>query len=41
MRASTAILVLGAALFALPIPGTFMLGGLVIAAGLGTRWYGS
>jgi hypothetical protein len=33
MRPSTAVLALGAGLFVLPIPGTFVAGGLVLTAG--------
>jgi len=41
MRASTVALVFGAALFVLPVPGTFVTGELVmLAAGL-ARWLGS
>jgi hypothetical protein len=40
MRTSTAIVVLGVALFALPIPGTFVTGALVVLAGLAARFFG-
>ncbi|MFC7189309.1 hypothetical protein ACFQL7_05245 [Halocatena marina] len=37
MRLSTPILVLGAVLFALPVPGTFVAGGIVLAIGVIAR----
>ena len=37
MRTSTKVMVVGGLLFALPIPGTFITGALVIAAGVGLR----
>jgi hypothetical protein len=40
MRPSTVALALGVALFVLPIPGTFVLGGLALLAGAGARWLG-
>ncbi|WP_323674729.1 hypothetical protein [Halorubellus sp. PRR65] len=41
MRASTATLAFGVGLFALPIPGTFVTGALVILAGVAARYLGS
>lgn len=41
MRASTIAIVAGAALFVLPIPGTFVTGALVLLAGAVARWLGS
>ncbi|MFB6206992.1 MAG: hypothetical protein ABEJ05_10760 [Haloglomus sp.] len=41
MNASTLVLAFGAFLFVLPIPGTFISGALVVAAGLVARWLGS
>lgn len=38
MRLSTIVLLLGAVVFALPIPGTFILGGLILALGAIARW---
>ncbi|WP_272913174.1 hypothetical protein [Halolamina rubra] len=40
MRASTVVLALGAVLFAIPIPGTFVTGALVLLAGGLSRWLG-
>ncbi|SHH23125.1 hypothetical protein [Halobaculum gomorrense] len=40
MRLSTAVLLIGVGLFALPIPGTFIGGGLVLLAGGGLRYLG-
>jgi hypothetical protein len=40
MRLSTAVVALGVLVFVLPIPGTFVLGGLVALAGLGARLLG-
>lgn len=40
MKASTIALAFGAVLFALPIPGTFITGALVIAAALIARYLG-
>jgi hypothetical protein len=40
MRLSTAALGLGAGLFVLPIPGTFVTGGLLLALGGVGRWAG-
>jgi hypothetical protein len=37
MRPSTAVLALGAVVFVLPIPGTFVLGGLLLLAGVVVR----
>jgi hypothetical protein len=41
MRASTIVLAFGAILFVLPVPGTFVAGGLVLLAGAIARWLGS
>ena len=41
MRASTLVLAFGAILFVLPVPGTFVAGGLVLLAGALARWLGS
>jgi hypothetical protein len=41
MNASTLVLAFGAILFVLPIPGTFVSGGLVLVAGLVARQLGS
>lgn len=41
MKASTIALAFGAILFALPIPGTFITGALVIAAAMAARYLGS
>ncbi|GAB7093335.1 hypothetical protein JCM30237_04870 [Halolamina litorea] len=41
MKASTLVLVFGAVLFVLPIPGTFVAGALVLLAGALARWLGS
>lgn len=41
MRASTLVIVFGAVLFVLPIPGTYIAGALVILAGALARWLGS
>lgn len=40
MRASTIVIALGAVLFVLPVPGTFILGGLVALAGVVGRVLG-
>jgi hypothetical protein len=40
VRASTLVLALGALLFALPIPGTFIGGGVVLLGGALARWLG-
>ncbi|WP_277815037.1 hypothetical protein [Haloarcula salina] len=39
MRLSTAVLLIGAVLFALPVPGTFIAGGLVLLLGGLARWF--
>jgi hypothetical protein len=39
MRASTAVIGIGAGLFALPVPGTFILGGATMAAGGVARYF--
>ncbi|MFC7203755.1 hypothetical protein ACFQJC_09525 [Haloferax namakaokahaiae] len=41
MKPSTIVLAFGVALFALPIPGTFVTGALVLLAGALARWLGS
>jgi hypothetical protein len=41
VRASTIVLILGAVLFVLPIPGTFVAGTLVLLAGVAARVLGS
>ncbi|WP_310901432.1 hypothetical protein [Haloarcula onubensis] len=38
MRISTILLLVGAGLFVLPVPGTFIAGGLTMAAGGLARW---
>jgi hypothetical protein len=40
MRTSTIVVLIGVALFLLPIPGTFVLGALVVLAGLVARLFG-
>jgi hypothetical protein len=40
MRLSTAVIGVGVLVFALPVPGTFVLGALVIAVGLAMRLLG-
>ncbi|WP_199234176.1 transporter [Halorubrum sp. GN11_10-6_MGM] len=40
MRTSTIVVLIGALLFLLPIPGTFILGALVVLAGLVARLFG-
>jgi hypothetical protein len=40
MNASTVVILLGLAVFALPVPGTFIAGGLVLLAGAAARWLG-
>jgi hypothetical protein len=41
VNASTLILAFGALLFVLPIPGTFIGGGLVLLVGALVRWFGT
>jgi hypothetical protein len=41
MKLSTVVLALGAGLFVLPVPGTFVVGALVILAGVLVRSFGS
>jgi hypothetical protein len=41
VRASTIVLLFGAVLFVLPIPGTFIAGALVLLAGAAARLLGS
>jgi hypothetical protein len=40
VRASTIVIALGGVLFVLPVPGTFVLGGLVALAGVAGRALG-
>ncbi|WP_199241201.1 MULTISPECIES: transporter [Halorubrum] len=40
MRTSTIVVLIGVALFLLPVPGTFILGALVVLAGLAARLFG-
>ncbi|WP_281375710.1 hypothetical protein [Halorarum halophilum] len=40
MRISTIVVLLGIGLFVLPIPGTFIAGGLVALLGVGLRLFG-
>ena len=40
MRISTLVIAAGILVFALPVPGTFILGGLIIVAGALARWLG-
>jgi hypothetical protein len=40
MRTSTIVVLIGVLLFVLPIPGTFILGALVVLAGLVARLFG-
>jgi hypothetical protein len=40
MRTSTIVILIGAVIFVLPIPGTFILGALVVLAGLAARLFG-
>ncbi|PHQ44229.1 hypothetical protein DJ68_19615 [Halorubrum sp. C3] len=40
MRTSTILILVGALLFVLPVPGTFVLGALVALAGLAARLFG-
>ncbi|MFC5970250.1 hypothetical protein ACFPYI_02800 [Halomarina salina] len=40
MRTSTLVLLAGVAIFALPIPGTFILGALILVVGAGLRVLG-
>ncbi|WP_199719444.1 transporter [Halorubrum sp. Atlit-26R] len=40
MRTSTIVVLIGVALFLLPIPGTFILGAFVVLAGLAARLFG-
>ncbi|MFB6168796.1 MAG: hypothetical protein ABEJ43_08115 [Haloferacaceae archaeon] len=41
MNVSTLILALGAVLFVLPVPGTFVAGALTLGVGAAARWLGS
>ncbi|GCF13212.1 hypothetical protein Harman_11470 [Haloarcula mannanilytica] len=40
MKISTIVLLLGVVLFVLPVPGTFIGGGLVLVVGALARWFG-
>ncbi|WP_255375992.1 hypothetical protein [Halorubrum sp. SD612] len=40
MRTSTIVVLIGGLLFVLPVPGTFILGALVVLAGLVARLFG-
>jgi hypothetical protein len=40
VRISTIVLALGVLLFVLPVPGTFVTGGLALLAGGAARWFG-
>lgn len=40
MRTSTYPIVVGAVLFVLPVPGTFIAGAVVLIAGVLARWLG-
>jgi len=40
MRISTIVFLLGVVLFVLPVPGTFIGGGLVLVTGALARWFG-
>ncbi|WP_312617473.1 hypothetical protein [Haloarcula sp. 1CSR25-25] len=40
MKLSNIVLLLGIVLFVLPVPGTFIAGGLVLVAGGLARWFG-
>ncbi|MFC6874826.1 hypothetical protein [Halobellus marinus] len=40
MRTSTGVIILGIVLFAIPFPGTFILGGAVTLFGILLRWFG-
>jgi len=39
MRPSTAVLLFGLLVFVLPVPGTFVLGGLLLLAGVALRQF--
>jgi uncharacterized membrane protein len=41
MRTSTVIILVGLLVFLLPVPGTFILGGILLLAGLVARWLGA
>lgn len=41
MKASSAAIAVGAGLFVLPLPGTFVTGALVVGAGVLSRYLGS
>lgn len=41
MRTSTIIIVVGVLVFALPLPGTFILGGILMLAGIVSRLLGA
>jgi len=40
VRLSTVVLAIGALLFVLPVPGTFVAGGIALLAGAFARWLG-
>ncbi|MFB6152436.1 MAG: hypothetical protein ABEJ40_11585 [Haloarculaceae archaeon] len=40
MRTSTIVILVGVVVFALPLPGTFVLGALLLLAGGIARWLG-
>ena len=41
MRTSTIVIVVGVVVFALPVPGTFILGGILVLAGVAARLFGA
>jgi len=41
MRTSTIVIVVGVVVFALPVPGTFILGGILVLAGVAARLLGA
>ncbi|WP_254921573.1 MULTISPECIES: hypothetical protein [unclassified Halorubrum] len=41
MRTSTIVIVVGVVVFALPLPGTFILGGILVLAGVVARLLGA
>lgn len=40
MRVSTYPIVIGAGLFVMPVPGTFVTGAVVLVVGVLARWFG-
>ena len=40
MRKSTLVILVGLLVFVLPLPGTFILGGIVALVGAFLRWFG-